>query len=161
MPLSFCLGRMFFLHVFSNIQVSPQKKLFKTADLMMAVMPKACLWFFLLDHKTIYFWHVIDHFHKYIDNHVLNHANYPHPLYKCFQCFVPKFSMNDTHVLLSLKRFGCKLGMKRTIATHQIWARSAEPLPSYSTVKFYDIPSLCTCHALHSSRYTFSGGRDV
>ena len=37
------------------------------------------------------------------------------------------------------------------VATYQIWARSAKPFPSYSTVKFHNIPSLCTCHVLHST----------
>ena len=36
-----------------------------------------------------------------------------------------------------------------SLATYQIWARSAKQFPSYGTVKSSVIPSLSTCHALH------------
>ena len=90
---------------------------------------------------------------------ILAHVCYPH-----FNLIRPVISELQTRKFFKFKDEVCKCARggfplltplkgwtDGYLATYQIWAQSAEPFWSFSTVKFHDMPSLCTCHALHST----------
>ena len=78
----------------------------------------------------IYIWHVTDHFHKYLEHHVLNHANHPlHIRLSSFLSFFMSTFSPQNHCQWSWGRYLSRSGfsptttaLHRTPALCRLWS---------------------------------------